>query len=126
MVLIVWFNSQARLWSLDYLSHSCISLEAVSMKNFEALLNLKQDLKKKIDNGQTQLAESIQERRKIKDYLTGLLEVFKLYTSEAEILQEENNIRIALLISLLAGITSKTRAYQISWNYSAKLAVKNR
>ena len=49
------------------------------------------------------MAESIQERRKIKDYLTGLLEVFKLYTSEAEILQEENNIRLALLISLLEG-----------------------
>ena len=63
------------------------------MKNFEALLNHKQDLKKKIDNDQTQLAESIQERRKIKDYLTGLLELFKLYTSEAEILQEENNYK---------------------------------
>ena len=84
-------------------------MSTVSLKNFEALLTLRNDLRKKVEEGQNKLAEAIEKRRKVQDYLSQVSKALKLFTSEVDCLEEENNILLTELISLLEGHKTPTQ-----------------
>ena len=85
------------------LSHSCIDMSAVSLKNFEALLTLRNDLKSKVEEGQTKLAEAIEKRREVQNYLSQVAKALKMIAAEVDSLEEENNVLLTELVSLLEG-----------------------
>ena len=88
-------------------SHSCIDMSTVSLKNFESLLTLRHDLHQKIEEGQTKLAEAIEKRREVQDYLSQVSKALKLFSSEVDGLEEENNLLLTELVSLLEGPTDE-------------------
>ena len=93
-------------------AHSCIDMSSVSLKNFEALLSLRNDLERKVKESQTRLVEAINKRREVQDYLTQLSKALKLFTTEVDCLEEENNLLLAELISLLEGHKSSSSSGQ--------------
>lgn len=110
----MWCLTCGSLAKLDCnsLSHSCIDMSAVSLKNFEALLTLRNDLKKKVEEGQTKLAEAIEKRREVQNYLSQVSKALKMLTAEVDGLKEDNNIFLAELVSLLEGQTLQSAEEQ--------------
>ena len=88
-------------------AHSCIDMSSVSLKNFEALLTLRNDLRKKLEEGQNKLAEAIEKRREVQGYLSQVSKALKLFTTEVDCLEEENNLLLVELISLLEAGTNQ-------------------
>ena len=67
----------------------------------EVLLTLRNDLRKKVDESQTKLAQAIEKRRKIQDYLSQVSRALKLLSAEVDCLEEENKLLLTELISSL-------------------------
>jgi len=78
-------------------------MSAVSLKNFEALLTLRNDLKRKVEEGQTKLVEAIEKRREVQNYLSQVAKALKMIAAEVDSLEEENNVLLTELVSLLEG-----------------------
>ena len=98
----MWCLTCSSFAQLDSEAHSCIDMSSVSLKNFEALLTLRNDLRKKVEEGQNKLAEAI-EKREVQDYLSQVSKALKLFITEVDGLEEENNLHLTELISLLEG-----------------------
>ena len=77
--------------------HSCIDMSTVFFKNIEALLTLRNDLYKKVEESISKLTQAIDKRREVKDYLKQVSKALKLLTTETECLKEESDL---LLIEL--------------------------
>ena len=82
------------------MNHSCILNTAATLKNFEALLKLRDDARSKFQEKQIKLAEAIQQRREIQVYLFEVSQALALFASDLAALEEENNNLIAELVSL--------------------------
>jgi len=76
------------------LSHSCI------------------DMKKNEEEWLTKLAEAIEKRREVQNYLPQVSKALKMLTAEVDGLKEVNNIFLAELVSLLEGQTLQSAEEQ--------------
>ena len=58
-------------------------------------------MEKKFEEGQTNLADAIKKRQKMQHYFSEVLQALKRYTTKVENMEEDNNLQLARLISLL-------------------------
>ncbi|XP_046448000.1 uncharacterized protein LOC124196810 [Daphnia pulex] len=81
--------------------HSIIDVTAKTIKNFESLLKLRDDIKKMRDQGQTKLALAIEKRKEVQTHLDQLSQCLKLVLHEVNLQEETNNILLVEMISEL-------------------------
>jgi small nuclear ribonucleoprotein (snRNP)-like protein len=72
-----------------------------TIKNFESLLKLRDELKKMRDQGQTKLALAIEKRKEVQAHLNQVSQCLNLVLHEVNQQEEENNIILVEMISLL-------------------------
>ena len=75
--------------------HSCFGMKASSW------ISLRADLHKKLDQSHNELANGIQQRREVQEYLSQVSQALNLFLSDVKKEEEENNLHLAELISLL-------------------------
>jgi hypothetical protein len=64
-------------------------------------ISLRADLKKKLEQSHNQLAEGVQQRREVQEYLGQVSQALNLLLSDVKKQEEDNNLHLAELISLL-------------------------
>ena len=77
------------------LNHSCLGQTANSW------LSLRANLRKAIEKNQNQLADGIQQRKLVQEYLNQVSQALKLLVSDVEKQEENNNFHLTEFISLL-------------------------
>ncbi|KAI9563447.1 hypothetical protein GHT06_010910 [Daphnia sinensis] len=94
--------------------HSIIDVTANTIKNFESLLNLRDDLKKMRDQGQTKLALAIEKRKEIQTHFQQLSESLQLVLHEVSVQEEQNNILLVEMISQLEANSPHLQSHLLS------------
>ncbi|KAK4026478.1 hypothetical protein OUZ56_015474 [Daphnia magna] len=90
--------------------HSIIDVTANTIKNFESLLNLRDDLKKMRDQGQTKLALAIEKRKEIQTHFQQLSQSLKLVLHEVTVQEDQNNLLLVEMISQLEANSPQLRS----------------
>ena len=78
-----------------------------TIKNLEALLTLKEELLKMKDTGTNKLAMAIQERQKVQEQLALIMKSIQCSAEQVQKLQDENNLRMTEMVSILERNQSK-------------------
>ncbi|XP_057376808.1 uncharacterized protein LOC130698043 [Daphnia carinata] len=94
--------------------HSIIDASATTIKNFESLLNLRDDLKKMRDQGQTKLALAIEKRREIQTHFQQLSQSLKLVLHEVTVQEEQNDLCLVEMISELEANSPQLKSRPLS------------
>ena len=81
-------------------------MTADTIRNLDAHLHLKEELLKMKDQGTNNLAIAIQKRKQIQEHLALTLKSIKAAEDEVKNLQDENNLRLTKMISILERNTS--------------------
>lgn len=79
-----------------------------TIKNLESLLKLKEELLAMKDSGTNKLAMAIQERQKVQEQLALIMKSIQCSGEEVQKLQDENNLRMTEMVSVLERNGSKT------------------
>jgi small nuclear ribonucleoprotein (snRNP)-like protein len=96
-----WCLTCGALAKLGCSVHSIIDVTGNTIKNFESLLKLRDELKKMRDQGQTKLALAIEKRKEVQAHLNQVSQCLNLVLHEVNQQEEENNIILVEMISLL-------------------------
>lgn len=85
--------------------HSSVHVTASTMKNLEAFLSLKEELESLKTKGADKLALAIQKRKEIEEHLNLLIKSVTATLEGIQDLQDENNLLMTELVSMLEGST---------------------
>ena len=96
-----WCLTCGALAKLGCSVHSIIDVTGNTIKNFESLLKLRDELKKMRDQGQTKLALAIEKRKEVQAHLNQVSQCLNLVLHEVNQQEEENNIILVEMMSLL-------------------------
>ncbi len=89
--------------------HSTIDVTTNTIKNFESLLKLRENIKKMRDEGQTKLALAIEKRKEIQAHLTQVSLSLTMALNEVKKQEEINNLRLVEMVSQLEGSSPHLR-----------------
>jgi hypothetical protein len=78
-----------------------------TIKNLEALLTLKEELLKMNDTGTNKLAMAVQQRQKVQEQLAIIMNSIQYSGEQVQKLQDENNLRMTEMVSILERNQSK-------------------
>lgn len=81
--------------------HSLVNMTAETIKNLEAFFGLKEELQKMKNQGVDKLAMAIAKRKQVKKHLDNLIKSITATKYEIDELQDENNLLLTELVSLL-------------------------
>lgn len=84
-----------------------------TIKNLESLLKLKEELLAMKDSGTNKLAMAIQERQKVQEQLALIMKSIQCSGEEVQKLQDENNLRMTEMVSVLERNGSKTDSQDV-------------
>lgn len=82
-------------------THSVIDVTADTVKNFESLLKLRDDIKNMRDQSQTNLALAIEKRKQVQIYFEELSLSLQMALDEVNLKQDHNNVQLVEMISQL-------------------------
>ena len=108
---IFFFRSSTPNWCLTCGSigkvdcpelHSTFDLSASSMASFEALLSMRESFSKMKEPSKTKIEESIQKEKVVQSYIDKLLKSLKSFEADVKKMEEESNLRLIELNSLLS------------------------
>ena len=94
--------------------HSTIDVTTSTIKNFESLLKLREDMKRIKDEGQTKLALAIEKRKEIQGHLKQVSQSLKVALGEVKQQEEINNLRLVEMISQLEGSNPHLKPHQVT------------
>ena len=83
------------------LEHCFVNMTASTVRNMEVFLSLKEELQTMKNKGQDKLAVAIQKRKEIEEHLNLLITTVKATMEEIQDLQDENNLLMTELVSML-------------------------
>ncbi|XP_046447948.1 uncharacterized protein LOC124196775 [Daphnia pulex] len=94
--------------------HSSVNMTINTIKNLESLLKLKEELLAMKDSGTNKLAMAIQERQKVQEQLALIMKSIQCSGEEVQKLQDENNLRMTEMVSVLERNGSKTDSQDVA------------
>lgn len=95
-------------------AHSIIDVTANTVKNFESLLKLRDDIKKMREQGQTNLAMAISKRKEVQAHLTQLSLSLNMALNEVNQLEDQNNMQLMEMVSQLEASSSHLKSSLLS------------